>query len=689
MNHKNDFLTHYAPWGAYSSFILGNVNAGGGFALSDVHSPNQSVYIAYRRGDDLPVVFPFLGSTGSKAEDFDASAANNDAQRGMRVLKAEEFERTYKWASDTWSHDGLRFSILTPFGEVPELSTVSDLDRKLALCPCVIATLEFDNSNSSQPARVLFGLEGITRTLEVDMGGRLLGAAHRRAWGFAAKPSANLSELQAFDAIGQAFAPQTTFPANTKRHRLGAAGGLQLEVAAGEKVTVVLALGAYQTGLITSGQDAYFAYTDDFPSLESALEFALEHSEYYVQLAQQRDAELEASKLDQHQQFLVAHGTRGYLASTELLRRASDKQPLWIVNEGEYHMMNTLDLTIDHLFWEFRYHPWTTANVLEHFYDRYAFVDTLKSGGGIIPGGISFPHDMGVNNAFSPPKESSYEVADLTGCFSHMTMEQLLNWVLCATCYGWKYDRAWLKQYADALRQCRDSILTRDADGDGVMDTDTTRVGSGMELTTYDNVDEALGRARSSTYLASKTWAALELLAATLESLGDDVTAVRERAAKTVETIVRFGQSHSALPPHLDEAASKTDFAMAIPAVEGLVYAFTNDIPVPQALQDTMRQHLEAAFTRGCITARGGWQLSSGSHNTWMSKIFLNQFVASKLGLPTEARAHEEHVRWQRHGSHLTGPTDQVSSSDGAPIGSKLYPRLVTNILWLEDATTK
>jgi xylan 1,4-beta-xylosidase len=684
MNHKNDFLAHHAPWGSYSSFILGNVGMGGGFALSDVHSPNQSVYIAYRRGDELPFVFPFLGAATVKAEDFDATAANKDQPRTSRVLQPEEFERTYKWASDTWSHGGLRFSVLAPFGEVPELSGLSDLDRKLATCPCVIATLEFDNSGSTEPARVLFAMDGISRAFEVDTAGRLLGAAYRRSWGFAAKAGKNVSELQTFDAMSQTFTPESAFPANKKQHRLGGAGGLILEVAAGEKKTLVIALGAYQDGLVTSGQEASFAYTNDFPSLESALEFALEHSDHYIELAKKRDAELEASTLDANQQFLVAHATKGYLASTELLRRANDGQLLWIVNEGEYRMMNTLDLTIDHLFWEFRYHPWTTANVLEHFLDRYAFTDSLKLGGA---GGISFPHDMGVSNAFSPPKESSYEVADLTGCFSHMTMEQLLNWVLCATCYGWKYDRAWLKQHADALRQCRDSIFTRDADGDGVMDMDTARVGTGMELTTYDNVDEALGRARSSTYLASKTWAALELLAACLESLGDDVTAVRERAASAVKTIVGYSQSRGgALPPHLDEAASKTDFVMAIPAVEGLVYALTNDIAIPQELQDVMRQHLEASFKRGCITERGGWQLSSGSHNTWMSKIFLNQFVAEQLGLKTEARAHEEHVRWQRHGSRLTGPTDQVASSDGAPIGSKLYPRLVTNVLWLEDA---
>ena len=42
---------------------------------------------------------------------------------------------------------------------------------------------------------------------------------------------------------------------------------------------------------------------------------------------------------------------------------------------------------------------------------------------------------MGVHNNFSPPGTSSYELKNLTGCFSYMTAEQLCNWSLLAATY--------------------------------------------------------------------------------------------------------------------------------------------------------------------------------------------------------------------------------------------------------------
>jgi xylan 1,4-beta-xylosidase len=684
MNHTHhDFLAHHAPWGAYSSFILGNVGRGGGFALSDVHSPEQSVYLGFRRGSQQALVMPFLGKTGANADDFSSGAvARGNLERGIRIVESHEFTRDYRWASDAWTLDGLRFCIHSPFGLVPPLEHLDDRSRRLATCPCVVATIEFDNRASSEPVRVLFALNGVTRPLETDSSGRLLGAAHRRAWGLATRSQPNVQEIQAFDVLGQAFAGHATFPPHTLRHRLGGAGGILLSVPPGEIGRAVIALGTYQAGTVTSGQEACFAYTDDFPSLESALEFALDHSDAYLSMSLQRDAELLASGLDANQQFLIAHATHGYLANTELLRLNDSRKLLWVVNEGEYRMMNTLDLSVDHLHWESRYHPWTIANVLEHFLESYSFQDTLQDG---RPGGLSFPHDMGVSNAFSPPGESAYELSGLNGCFSHMTIEQLLNWTLCATTYGLRHDTPWLERHREALLHCCDSIVARDADGDGVIDTDSARCGSGIELTTYDNVDEALGRSRSSTYLASKTWGALELLACALERIGVDGSRLRERAGRIVETITRVAAARSdgALPSHLDAGADDA-LVLAIPAIEGLSYPLALNLPIPDALRAVMRRHLETALRGGCLTPRGGWRLSGGSENTWMSKVFLNQFVASHLGVTVEPRSHAEHARWQQIGSSQTGVTDQVHIADGAPLGSKLYPRLVTSILWLE-----
>jgi hypothetical protein len=68
-----------------------------------------------------------------------------------------------------------------------------------------------------------------------------------------------------------------------------------------------------------------------------------------------------------------------------------------------------------------------------------------------------------------------------------------------------------------------------------------------------------------------------------------------------------------------------------------------------------------------------------------MSKIFLNQFIAEHvLGFPQEKIRHDAaHARWLRNGSADFAATDQVESDTGRDLGSRLYPRLVTSILWI------
>ena len=101
-----------------------------------------------------------------------------------------------------------------------------------------------------------------------------------------------------------------------------------------------------------------------------------------------------------------------------------------------------------------------------------------------------------------------------------------------------------------------------------------------------------------------------------------------------------------------------------------------------------LKRHLDKVLAPGvCLDAvSGGWKLSSTSRNTWLSKIFLNQYVAERvLGFDDErTRRDAVHARWLRTGSADFAATDQVDSSSGKDLGSRLYPRLVTSILWLE-----
>src|SRR5262249_28263910 len=144
----------------------------------------------------------------------------------------------------------------------------------------------------------------------------------------------------------------------------------------------------------------------------------------------------------------------------------------------------------------------------------------------LLPGGLSFCHDMGVNNNFSRTGHSSYELANLNGCFSYMTQEQLCNWILLASCYVARTnDMNWLSASAHLIRACADSLRNRANLRTGVMTYDSARCGPGQEITTYDSLDESLGQARANSYLAAKCWASwvgLEMLSRLSEASGGE-----------------------------------------------------------------------------------------------------------------------------------------------------------------------
>ena len=54
-------------------------------------------------------------------------------------------------------------------------------------------------------------------------------------------------------------------------------------------------------------------------------------------------------------------------------------RPFWVVNEGEYRMMNTFDLTVDQSFFELTLNPWTVRNNMDAFTERYARRSGIES----------------------------------------------------------------------------------------------------------------------------------------------------------------------------------------------------------------------------------------------------------------------------------------------------------------------
>ena len=103
-----------------------------------------------------------------------------------------------------------------------------------------------------------------------------------------------------------------------------------------------------------------------------------------------------------------------------------------------------------------------------------------------------------------------------------------------------------------------------------------------------------------------------------------------------------------------------------------------------------LKKHMNYVLQPGvCLYEDGGWKLSSSADNSWMSKICLNQYIVREiLGIHYggESAADAAHVQWEVEGSKFQACSDQFAS--GKPIGSLYYPRIVTNLLWMEESRT-
>ena len=688
-----DYYSLHGIWGAYASLVLGRLGRGAGIVVGDVKPPRGGLFVGYRVGREEPRLLPFsagisfgLGASAYREDEVDSSRA--DSQRSAACFGPGEIERYVSLSGEEWRAGALSFRVVSFFGEVPDPQAVVPASARSALRPSLLLRIGFDNSAGSGAMTGLFGMQGIRRPLSDSTAGGLIGMAGDRSFGFAIRPKAGVEEVMDWSVVDAAFAgaPDGLPMEARPLRRLASEGGLRFSVPPGEKAEYIIALGVFRDGIVTSGLSAHAYHSCLFKDLEDVLESALDDAPASLLRAERIDALLDGSKLSKDRRFLIAHAAHSYCASAELLLSESG-DPIFVVNEGEYQMMNTLDLTIDQAFWEARFSPWTLRNELESFVERSSYLDSL---------GLAFAHDQGVEDCFSPKGRSAYEMPGLSDCFSFMSYEETLNWLLSACLYaGMTGDLDWAKGRRPTLAACLHSLLARDANGDGVMDRDSDRCAGGSEITTYDSLDISLGQARNNLYLAVKAWSAfvcVEALMRRIDGLDSaDAKAAGNSARAAAQTIAGRMLEGEGFIPAVFESDNRS---CIIPAVEGLAYpgfcgaseAVLPDGPYGELVR-ALKRHLGTVLAPGvCLdSSSGGWKLSSTSKNTWLSKIFLNQYVAeSVLGFDDErTRRDAVHARWLRTGSADYAATDQIDSSSGKDLGSRLYPRLVTSILWL------
>lgn len=686
------FNAHHSPVGAFASLTLGFPGAKGGLGHELKGPADEPFYVGLEEvsREGYYQTLPFFEAADDKSADYDVEGHNAEFSYPNRIshFPWESISRQFRACTDVWTAGNLKFQIITPYPTVPDPESGQPEAIKNAICPGVLIEVDVDNSDCERPRKVFLGYGGSDRYA----GMRII--SEKGLIGVGQSVSVALATQDSSFKTGVAWQPEMVLNARQPENEpflIGSTGILWTLVPAGEKRTYRFAAGFFREGTATTGIKTRYYYRRYFDSVEDVLNHTLSRADAIVAEAQAQDVSF-SKGLTEDRAFMHAHAVRSYYGATELLER-EDGTPLWVVNEGEYRMMNTLDLTIDQLFFELKINPWTVRNELDLFVERYAYHDTIQFPGDNTkhPGGLSFSHDMGVSNNFSSSGNSSYEQGGLKGCFSYMTAEQLLNWSICASVYGLKtQDSAWLNGKSDTLKQCLASMLNRDnpnpAERNGVISLDSSRCFGGAEITTYDSLDVSLGQARNNLYLAVKGWAAYKLIAKVFADLGlnEESGTATAQANKAQATILAAVESDATMPAIIGEGVP----ARLIPAIEGLVYLdyLGFDLHESKPLVEALKTHLQTVLKKGvCKFEDGGWKLSSTSDNSWLSKIYLCQAIAEKiLGFEPDHAADKAHVAWLRDPANAYFAwSDQMLA--GKACGSRYYPRGVTSTLWLSD----
>lgn len=684
------YNTQHSPVGAFASFTLGAKGAKGGLGLELAGPACENIWIGCEDRQGMHAkALPFFADAGTSGEEQFGVESENRTVGRIQPFAPGDLIRELSAGRDTWIAGDLRFTIYTQAPQIPDPELEDSDQVRQALVPAVLCELVVDNRHGQDCRRVFLGWQGgdprgAMRCVE---GAHTVGIAQGQSKGFFGAAGTWVA--------GQGFRVEEILDAVRQReigrlrHGVGPVCALVAEVPAGGVSVLHLVASFWSPGVATTGIPCQYWYTKWWNSLEHAAEYALSQTEALVKASKETEDWTIKSGLSRERRWMLAQALHSYYGSTQLLEQlASPGIPLWVVNEGEYRMMNTMDLQVDHLFLEMKRHPWTVRSVLDHYLRFYSTSDAL---------GLTFRHDMGVANSFAQVGSSAYEQPHRKGCFSFMCMEELVNWVLCAIGYAkLANDIDWLHQRRRVIDECIASLTARDhldeASSLGVMQFDSDRCEGGYEITTYDSLDQSLGRARGSMYLAVKTWAAWLALEWHFQLWEQPEAAARMRgkAERAAASIMKVFHPRNRFFPALLDGSCKS---ATIPAIEGLVFPWfilgkemvSVDGPFGNLIR-ALTEHLNTVMLARCRFPDGGWKLSETSDNSWLSKIYLCQAIAEKIlhwKDPEREQADRAHLSWLLdEGNSFYAWSDQMLA--GKVCGSRYYPRGVTAILWLK-----
>lgn len=687
------FSTHHSPVGANASLTFGAPNRG--FSID--HERNQpgaedgDLLVAWGFGPGTVRCLPFVSGGGLlDQETAQMQAAGDDKadtiESRWSFVSPDDVERILSPSCDMYSCGPLIFRVWSPYPRIPEPNLAEDLhDWTL---PAVWLEADLDNSGSRTEAVVFLGFRwraaGRMRPLAWTAP-ELSGVALGSQWALASESSTGAFTIRDGSVAAGVETGQRI------ENMAGMEGGIALKVPAGERKTLRACLVWQHHGPATQGLSTQYVFQCFWTSLESVCKQALEISPKCITAARLDDNELLLRTGGQAwRASLLAQSIRGYAANTQLLLD-TDGGIHWCVLEGQYWWRNTLDLAADHLAWEQDRHPWVRGLIMKDHIENHSYHD-------LFPGGLCFGHDQGNMTQYAPHGSSGYERSNQRGCYSFMTLEQLLNGIYVLAAGAIDGDpRCMAAPWSDLL----DSMLNRDnpdfSRRTGILKMGSDRVGpQGAEITTYDALDHSLMAACGSVYIGLKGLCAALLIAKVTGLTGNNRLASRARGWAVLANSgwgALFDHEGGHFPANaLDPAIKSLVLAALDPFAMPLHYGLAGEIEALPGLKHRLEAHSVVCLSGGCRHISGGLRLSSTSDMTWPSKIILCLSVLEWLGTDLERDetvALRELLRWCQVLAAKGTIADQIRLDLDQAVGGAYYPRMVTSTLFLTAGNPK
>lgn len=368
-----------------------------------------------------------------------------------------------------------------------------------------------------------------------------------------------------------------------------------------------------------------FRYTEWFKSVDDVIDYAFTYQEEIIQKTNRFESQLKQQLPNPKQYWLAAQAFHSYLGNTWLVQPQNQPNHFrFLVWEGEFKYINTVDVAHEHGVLEGKFIPWAIRSELDQWQKSVQRDDY----------GPVIPHDIGKRlDIFN---RQTYGVS---GMFpSAMPVEENANFILLSYWYWFQtQDDAYIKRQLPFLMDLFSSLVARDTNHNGLADI--------VGTTTYDNPGNlSLLKAPDNVYLSIKQFAAYVSLAHLLHITGSttQVAQVESEATKILTSLQSYYASHQSLPITLDasfvEPNPNNQPNTSPTIIMGLLYpALTQqDSPLMSSLISLLKQAYPSIRTQSQSTANDqliGEKLASIQRLDleWFSHIIAQNFIADKV----------------------------------------------------------